>query len=75
MTHSKDTVCSACGQRYRWDVSGPMMLLMLALIASSVIGFVVTAQQINAGIVLACVVALIGASAYLAVCAMRPVLR
>ena len=66
--------CSACGQRYRWDVSGPIMLLMLALIVSSVMGLMLTAPQLNVSVLLAGIAALLGASAYMALCAFRPVI-
>lgn len=71
----KPARCNACGQRYRWYVSGPLVMLMLVLIVSSLLGLALSVQQVGVMALVLGGLAVIGATAYLAVCALRPVVR
>ncbi len=72
---SRHARCSTCGHLYRWEFSPPILLLMLALVRTSAFGLMLTLQQISTGILLVGVAAIAAASAYLATCAVRPVIR
>ncbi|WP_306015640.1 hypothetical protein [Oceanicaulis sp. MMSF_3324] len=56
-------------------MSGPMVMLMLVLIVSSLLGLALSVQQVGVMALVLGGLAVIGATAYLAVCALRPVVR
>jgi uncharacterized protein (DUF983 family) len=69
------SVCKHCGQRYGWDVSGSMMLLMIFMVIASVIALLMTISIMPVVMAGLAIPILIGVCGYLALCAFRPVAR
>jgi uncharacterized protein (DUF983 family) len=69
------STCGDCGQRYVWAASGPMLLLMIIMIASSTIALVMTAPRMPVVMAAVAIPTLIAASAAMALNAIRPVAR
>lgn len=69
------STCLHCGQRYGWDVSGSMMLLMVFMVIASVIALLMTISIMPVVMAGLAIPTLIGVCGYLALCAFRPIAR